>query len=247
VPDVNPEPSSHSTEPEDLAHTRLVPLAARAVQSLGGRYSIELGIDVDRSEDEIERWALAATLFGARISAKIAQRTFAVLEQAGVHSIADAGRQEIERLIELLDAGGYARYDLRTADYFHAIAQALAADWRGRVSSALDLPLDQLHAALDSLPGWGPVTMGLFLRELRGVRAGIDPPLDARAVRAAEHLRMLKPGRRKGLASLRAVAVDARIDIRDLEAALVRLSLAHGRHMPDCPGRQRCTLLAGPA
>ena len=65
---MNPEPSSHSTEPEDLAHTRLVPLAARAVQSLGGRYSIELGIDVDRGEDAIERWAActASRMPGAR-------------------------------------------------------------------------------------------------------------------------------------------------------------------------------------
>lgn len=244
---MNSELSSHSTEPGDLAHTRLVPLATGVVESLGGRYSIELGIDVDRGEDEIERWALAATLFGGRISAKIAERTFAVFEHASVHSLADAGRQEIERLIELLDAGGYARYDLRTAEHLQAIAQALAADWRGRVSSALDLPLDQLEAALDSLPGWGPVTVTLFLRELRGVRAGIDPPLDARAVRAAEHLGMLRPGRREGLASLRAVAVDARIDMRDLEAALVRLSLAHGRHMADCPGGRRCTLWASAA
>lgn len=64
--------------------TGLASLAARVVESLGGRYSVELGIDVDANEDEIERWALAATLFGARISATIAERTFAILEQAGV-------------------------------------------------------------------------------------------------------------------------------------------------------------------
>ena len=64
--------------------TGLASLAARVVESLGGRYSVELGIDVDANEDEIERWALAATLFGARISATIAKRTFAILEQAGV-------------------------------------------------------------------------------------------------------------------------------------------------------------------
>ncbi len=30
----------------------------------------------------------------------------------------------------------------------------------------------ELRAALDALPGWGPVTIRLFLRELRGVWPG---------------------------------------------------------------------------
>jgi hypothetical protein len=171
-------------------------LAADVVESLGGRYSTELGIDVDRNEAEIERWTLAATLFGARISAVIAERTFAILEQAGVHRIANAGRREIGTLIELLDAGGYARYDLRTAERLRAIARTLDTDRHGRVSTVLDLPPDELESALDALPGWGPVTVGLFLRELRGVRPGINPPLDRRAAQAGEHLGLLEPGAR---------------------------------------------------
>ena len=39
-------------------------LARRVVGMLGGRYSAELGIDVDAGDAEIERWFLAATLFG---------------------------------------------------------------------------------------------------------------------------------------------------------------------------------------
>jgi hypothetical protein len=225
--------------------TGLASLAARVVESLGGRYSVELGIDVDANEDEIERWALAATLFGARISATIAERTFAILEQAGVRSIADAGRRDVGTLIELLDAGGYARYDLRTAERLHAIARALETDRDGRVSSAFDLPADQLESALDALPGWGPVTVGLFLRELRGVRPGISPPLDRRAAQAGEHLGLLAPG--AGVVELCELAAAAQSDARDLEAALVRLSLAHGRRMRDCPGGRNCTLITAPS
>ena len=51
-----------------------VELARRVVAVLGGRYSAELGIDVDASDAEVERWFLAATLFGARISARVAER-----------------------------------------------------------------------------------------------------------------------------------------------------------------------------
>ena len=53
------------------------------VAVLGGRYSAELGIDVDSGEAEVERWFVAATLFGARIPARVAERTFGVLAAAG--------------------------------------------------------------------------------------------------------------------------------------------------------------------
>src|SRR5215510_7141520 len=43
---------------------REVMLARGAVSALGGRYSAELGIDVDAGDAQIERWFLAATLFG---------------------------------------------------------------------------------------------------------------------------------------------------------------------------------------
>jgi hypothetical protein len=223
--------------------SRSASIGARAVEALGGRYSTELGIDLDDGEQEIERWALAATLFGARISAEIAQRTFAVLDAAGVHTIAQAGRRDLARLIELLDAGGYARYDLRTAERLHAIAHALAA-YDGRVSSLLGCPPQELAAALQALPGWGPVTVGLFLRELRGVHPGIEPPIDLRALGSAEHLGLLKRDGTDALSRLRLIARDAHLDLRDLESALVRLSLAHRRGFGQCPGGQRCALLA---
>jgi hypothetical protein len=41
-----------------------VELARRVVEVLGGRYSAELGIDVDAGDAEVERWFVAATLFG---------------------------------------------------------------------------------------------------------------------------------------------------------------------------------------
>lgn len=218
-------------------------LAARVVEELGGRYSAALGIDLDAGAPEIERWALAASLYGGRISAKIAERTFAVLEHDGIENIADAGRRDIATLIELLDAGGYARYDMQTATRLHAMAEALRAHG-GRIAWALELPPESLRASLEALPGWGPVTVGLFVRELRGVRPQIDPPLDERAARAGEHLGLIGPRGRDTLAQLRELARAAGLDLRDLEAALVRLALAHGRDLQQCPGGAACRLLA---
>jgi len=61
---------------------------ARQVAALpGGRYSAELGIDVDAGEAQVERWFVAATLFGARIAAHVAERTFGVLAAAGLARI----------------------------------------------------------------------------------------------------------------------------------------------------------------
>jgi len=43
---------------------------------------------------------------------------------------------------------------------------------------------------------------------------------------------------------LRLLADDANLDLRDLETALVRLSLAHRRGFTRCPGGDGCVLLA---
>jgi len=59
--------------------------------------------------------------------------------------------------------------------------RARASSSHSRVALAMDAPVGadaadhrartpaELEAALDALPGWGPVTVGAFLRELRGV------------------------------------------------------------------------------
>ena len=55
----------------------------------------------------------------------------------------------------------------------------------------------ELRAALDALPGWGPVTVRLFLRELRGVWPGAGPPLDERAATGEAHV-PVPPGTQPG-------------------------------------------------
>ena len=93
---------------------------------------------------------------------------------------------------------------------------------------------------MDALPGWGPVTVRLFLRELRGVWPGADPPPDERAL-AACHLGL--SAARSDAACLAGLAAAGGLDVRDLEAGLVRLDLAHGRAMASCQGGQACTAL----
>jgi hypothetical protein len=214
--------------------------ARHVVGTLGGRFSVELDIDVDRDAQEIERWALAATLFGNRISTPVALRTYRALEQAGVRTIADAGGCDRESLVALLDAGGYARYDERTAARLLTLARTVADRYGGRLATVGEQLVEagQLRPALLALPGWGPVTVHAFLRELRGVWPGAGVlPLDERTRAAAQHLRLPEE-----LDPLSSLAAAAHLDLRDLEAGLVRLDLCHD--LARCPGGEECPLAA---
>ncbi len=104
---------SASRSQQASGHARL---ARRVADALGGRYSTELGIDVDAGDAEIERWFLAATLFGGRISAAVAERTFGVLSDAGLARIGQARHMPLDDFKPFLDEGGSARYAARTAD-----------------------------------------------------------------------------------------------------------------------------------
>jgi hypothetical protein len=220
-------------------------LAQRLIGRLGGRYSLELGIDVDRGDEEVEQWALLATLFGNRISGVIAVRTYRTLAQAGMRTIDDVGARSWDELVALLDAGGYVRYDFRTATRLLKLAAILRGGGIVAIGSKLRRP-DELEEALDELPGWGPVTVRLFLRELRGVWPGAQPPLDPRALTAAGHLGLADPAGEPAvaLARLNRLASAAAVDLRDLETALVRLALAHGRGFAGCTGGAACRALA---
>ena len=219
--------------------TRLPDRACRLVETLGGRFSREMGIDVDRGDREVERWLLAATLFGTRISAGIAVRTYRAMTEAGVRRLPDVEGRTWEELVEILDRGGYARYDYRTATRLLRLAEAVG----GEAGALRGGGLDETRAALDALPGWGPVTVALFLRELRGVWPGVDPPPDDRAVEAGRHAGLLGAGR-DPLRRLREISGEAGLDVRDLEAALVRLWLAHHREFPHCRGGAHCAVLS---
>ena len=214
---------------------------ARRLVSRGGRFSTELGIDVEAGEAGRARWFLAATLFGTRIPTTIAERTFHVLDGAGV-TVATARSFTWDDLVELLDRGGYVRYDYKTATRLHLLCDALVDRYGGHVDaiSRRARTSGELEAALDALPGWGPVTVGVFLRELRGVWPLAAPPLDQRAAACAQHLGLVPASARDPLARIRTLADAAGVDPRDLEGALVRGALAHHRGFDACPGGRAC-------
>jgi hypothetical protein len=224
-------------QPDDIS------LARRVVAVQGGRYSAGLGIDLAAGDAEIDRWFLAATLFGTRISARIAERTYRELAAAGLARIGQVRNVPAAELVGLLDAGGYARYDFRTAARLLKLSEVVCNRFGGHIAaiSRISPCYPELHAALDALPGWGKVTVRLFLRELRGVWPGAQPPLDERSAAAARHLGLLSSG--AVLSDLADLADAAGLDLRDLESGLVRLALSHHRAIASCAGGQACVAL----
>ncbi|RLI29432.1 MAG: hypothetical protein DRO46_02590, partial [Candidatus Hecatellales archaeon] len=87
----------------------------RLVERLGEPYSRLLGLNPSpRREKDLFRWFLASILLGAPIREQAALKTFRLLMEAGIDSpkaILEAGWN---RLVEILDAGGYTRYDFKT-------------------------------------------------------------------------------------------------------------------------------------
>jgi hypothetical protein len=200
---------------------------------LGGRYAAELGIDLKSGPPARQQWFLAAILFGARISGQLAARTYRVFAARGVFSPQAVLDQGWDRLVELLDEGGYARYDYKTATKLLKVMESLKEGYQGdleRLHAAARDPVD-LEARLQALaPGIGEATVNIFLRELRGIWPKAAPHLSPLARQAALALGWLAPGLSdqealKTLEDTWQARPAPGYDFADLEAALVRRGL----------------------
>ncbi len=200
-----------------------------------GRFSVELGIDLSSGRGrEIFRWLLASVLFGTRISGGIVMKTFREFDARGIaapKTILDTGW---DGLVEILDRGGYVRYDFKTATKLLDLCRALTEDYRAdleNVHAAASGPRDLERRLMDLAKGIGSVTVNIFLREMRGVWAKADPlPSDLVVLSAkksgivpkttndrAKVLQLLQEAWKK--------AGGRRKDFPDFEAALVRAGM----------------------
>jgi endonuclease III len=223
-------------------------LVKSLLQTMGGTFSRELGIQVSSgSQLELSKWFLAAKLFGARISSTIAARTYREFERRGVilpRQILDTGW---DGLVELLDAGGYVRYDFSTATKLLSIMKDLQEQYDGDLNNLHEQARDEknLEDRLKRLgKGIGDVTVNIFLRELRTAWAKARPALSAPALLAARHLGFV--AKRDPLVALERIWAGHPIsgsDFCDFEAALVRLGKDYcnkNRHEA-CPFRSVCS------
>lgn len=142
-------------------------------------YSEELGIDLARGREvDIFRWFLASILFGARISETIAKntyRTFIHYRLGTPRNILDAGWEFLVNPV--MREGGYVRYDGRKSEQILRDCRALLDDYQGKMSMIEAAAADSadLEARLGAFYGVGPVTVNIFLRELRPFWAKANP------------------------------------------------------------------------
>jgi endonuclease III len=189
-------------------------------------YSQELGLDLKTEEDRF-KWFLASLLFAKRISSEVAKRTYREFEKEGIvtpESITEAGW---DKLVEVLDSGGYVRYDFSTASNLLEIASSLKEKY-GSLEGLYTQSKDNkdLEKRLLEFKGVGPTTVNIFLRELKGVWGRARPQLSPLAKEVASRL---------GLS-------EKEMEPPTVESALVRLNLefCKRRRCSSCPVREEC-------
>src|SRR3989304_10401514 len=104
----------------------------KIITSMGGKFSKELGINLLKGKsEEIFKWFLASKLFGARIGANIAIKTYEEFERCCVLSPEKIISTGWDGLVKILDDGGYVRYDFSTATRLLGIAENLMREYAG--------------------------------------------------------------------------------------------------------------------
>jgi endonuclease III len=187
-------------------------------------YSNELNLDLSKAEDRF-KWFLASVLFAKRISAQTAKETYLYFEQDELTSpeaILEAGW---DHLVEVLDSGGYTRYDFSTATNLLGIAKILKEKYGDleRLHAESSSPAN-LERRLQEFRGVGPVGVNIFLRELRGIWEKAKPKPSPIAVATAQKIG-LNPE-----------------DVERYESQLVRLNLEYckKRRSSECPLKEKC-------
>ena len=199
------------------------------IDDLGGKFSTELGIDLSSADSgQIFKWFLASKLFGARISSDIAMKTFREFEASGTTTPDMILKTGWDGLVDILDKGGYARYDFSTATKLLEIMNDLEKNYGGDLNRLHDESIDEeeLENRLKGLgKGIGDVTVNIFLRELRNIWEKANPQPSGLVKLAAKHLGLLRP-RKNALKALEEAWDAGKVpgrDFCDFEAALLRL------------------------
>ncbi len=185
-------------------------------------YSQELDLDLSNTRARFE-WFLASILFAKRISTEISKRTFVRFQEEGLISPDAIEHAGWDKLVEVLDSGGYTRYDFSTASNLLDIMRNLREHYGDldEIHTQADSPRE-LEKMLMGFKGVGPVGVNIFLRELKGIWKKADPPPSNLAVQVAQKI---------GLE-----------DIGDFESQLVRLHLEYCKKggCKSCPVQMAC-------
>jgi len=178
-----------------------------------------LGINLKlrRNEDAV-RWFLAAILYSKPIRESSATRTHQCFETHGVVTASRIVAAGWDRLVSILDEGGYTRYDFSTADKLLEVFGNLEKFYGGSLNKLHDQSKDgaEVEANLKKLgKGIGDTTVSIFLRDMRHVWRKAAPKPTPLVTMAMKKLR---------IKDIEEYAKRHTIDPVRLETALVRYS-----------------------
>ena len=97
-------------------------------------YSDELNLNLAKAEDRF-KWLLASILFAKRISSEIAKKTFQKFIENGLTSPDSLLKAGWDKIAEVLDAGGYVRYDFSTATNILETVKLLKKQYQGSLEN----------------------------------------------------------------------------------------------------------------
>jgi endonuclease III len=131
----------------------------------------DLGIDLSKGSDkQAFKWLVACSLFGARISQEIAASAYSELNKAKVLTPKKLAVANWQKLVDLLGAGGYRRYDESTARELITLGRDVLDKYDGKLSNLPDQAASKKEIAdrLQEFKGIGPTAARIFLRDMGG-------------------------------------------------------------------------------
>jgi len=193
-------------------------LKLRELVKLYGRpFSEQLGINLKSGKnEEIVKWFLASILYAKPIRESSATKTYFCFLKHGVTSAKKILATGWHGLVEILDEGGYTRYDFSTADKLLEVFGNLEKQYEGNLNLLHRKAKDSrdLEEKIKALgKGIGETTISIFLREMRYCWKKADP--------RPSHLIKLAMKKFK-IKDLKATAKREKLDIVKLECALLR-------------------------
>jgi endonuclease III len=132
-----------------------------------------------------------------------------------------------DRLVEVLDSGGYVRYDFSTASNLLEVMGSLKERYGSLENLYIQAEDSQdLEKKLLEFKGVGPATVNIFLRELKPLWEKAKPQLSPLAKEVAARLRL----------------EEKELEFPGLESSLVRLNLefCKKKRCLECPVEEAC-------
>jgi endonuclease III len=190
----------------------------------GKPYSEMLSINLEKGDPAYFKWFLASILYSKPIRELSATKTYRLFDQSGLINPRTIVKAGWDRLVKVLDEGGYTRYDFSTADRLLEICENLVK----RYDASLDLLHQRssnrkdLESRLMELgKGIGPVTVSIFLRDMRRVWSKADPSPTPKIKASMANL---------GIGDLKEFARKKGLNLIELETALHRYFQLYLRH-----------------